>query len=61
MNKVDIYDFFKLYDIGVQATVSVTTNSCQSQIKTFKNMEVMVRGPNLKENGCQTVGKFEFE
>ena len=59
MNKVDIYDFFKLYDIGIQATVNMNTTACQSTINSYENMEVMTRGPNTRENGCQTTAKFE--
>jgi hypothetical protein len=29
MNKVDIYDFFKLYDIGVQVSAEMASNYSQ--------------------------------
>jgi hypothetical protein len=37
MKKVDIYDFFKLYDVGVQAVPSISTNFAQCDKKIFKN------------------------
>ncbi len=30
MKTVDIYDFFKLYDVGVQATVDMKNEASQS-------------------------------
>lgn len=59
MNKVDIYDFFKLYDVGVQASAEKTSNYSQVEPKVFKNVEVMTRKLKTIEHSCQTVGKID--
>lgn len=57
MQKVDIYDFFKLYDVGVQATVEIRHGFTQCEVKSFKSAEVMTKNINTVENGCQTLSK----
>ena len=37
MKQVDIYDFFKLYDIGVQATPEIKSQGCQMTEKNYKD------------------------
>jgi hypothetical protein len=46
MNKVDIFDFFKLYDIGVQVSAEMTNDSTQVDHKIYKNAEIMTRKIN---------------
>lgn len=61
MKKVDIYDFFKLYDIGVQASAEMKTEYTQIEHKVYRNAEIMTKGINTIEHSCQTVGKFDFK
>lgn len=61
MNKVDIYDFFKLYDIGVQVSAETTNDYTQVDPKVYKNAEIMTRKINIIEHSCQTVGKMDFQ
>ena len=59
MKKVDIYDFFKLYDFGVQVSAEKTSNYSQVEPTVYKNVEVMTRKFKTIEHSCQTVGKIE--
>lgn len=57
MQKVNIYDFFKLYDVGVQATVDIRHDFTQCEVKSFRSAEVMTKNINTVDNGCQTLTK----
>ena len=59
MEKVDIFDFFKPYDVGIQATVEMTNDSCQGEVKTYKSTEMMTRAAHMVEHGCQTASRNE--
>jgi hypothetical protein len=61
MKKVDIYDFFKLYDYGVQVSAEMKNDYTQSEVKVYRGAEVMTNGTNTIEHGCQTVEKFDFK
>ena len=55
MKKVNIYDFFKLYDVGVQATPSVFSQAVQLDKLLLKNVEVMTKNIYTADNFCQTL------
>ena len=55
MKRVDIYDFFKLYDVGVQATPSISSSSAQCDQKVYRHVEIMTKNISTIEHGCQTV------
>lgn len=38
MKKVDIYDFFKLFDVAVQAVPTTCSDSAQCDPKIYKNV-----------------------
>lgn len=38
MKKVDIYDFFKLFDVAVQAVPTICSDSAQCDQKIYKNV-----------------------
>ena len=46
MKKVDIYDFFKLYDYGVQVSAEMKNDYTQSEVKVYRGAEVMTNGTN---------------
>lgn len=43
MNKVNIYDFFNLIDIGVQATVKMSHFSTQNEAIVTNTIETMTK------------------
>lgn len=43
IKRVDIYDFFKLYDVGVQATPLVASLAVQLDRPSLKHAEVMTK------------------
>lgn len=55
MNKVNIYDFFKLYDVAVQVSPQIANNFAQCDKKVYKNADVMTRNISSMEHGCQTM------
>ena len=59
MKKVNIYDFFKLYDVSVQTTVSTNSLACQSELVAMKNAEIMTKAVSTTDYGCQTVARHE--
>lgn len=54
MKKVNIYDFFKLYDVGCQASPSTSSQAVQFDKIPFKNAEVMTKNIYTTDNFCQT-------
>lgn len=55
MKTVNIYDFFKLYDVGVQASPAVASLAVQLDRPTLKNAEVMTKNNYTADNYCQTL------
>jgi len=55
MKQVDIYDFFRLYDVAVQAVPEITNTETQVQPKQYTNVEVMTRNMSTMEHGVQTM------
>lgn len=55
MKKVDIYDFFKLFDVGVQATPAISSSAAQCDHKVYRHVEIMTKNISTIEHGCQTV------
>lgn len=55
MKRIDIYDFFKLYDVAVQAVPATASDFAQCDKKAFRHAEVMTKNISTIEHGCQTV------
>jgi hypothetical protein len=49
MNRVNIYDYFKLTDVAVQATVNVASVYAQCERKLYQNAEVMTKSTSTAE------------
>jgi len=49
MNKVNIYDYFKLFDVAVQATVNINSTFAQCDHKVYQNAEVMTKNTSTQE------------
>ena len=54
MNKIDIYDLFKLYDYGVQVSPAICNSYAQSEPKIMKHVEVLTRKLSSIEQASQT-------
>ena len=55
MKMVNIYDFFKLYDVGVQATPLTSSQAVQIDKIPLKNVEVMTKNIYTADNCSQTL------
>jgi hypothetical protein len=60
MKKVNIYDFFKLYDVGVQVAPLVASFAVQLDKPFIKNVEVMTKNIYTADNSCQTLPQQDF-
>lgn len=54
MKTVNIYDYFKLFDVGVQATPLTAQKATQNEHKALKDAEVMTHVVRTVEHECQT-------
>ena len=61
MRNVNIYDYFKLFDVGVQFTPPTQSLACQSEEIPRQNAEVMTKMVKLMDNGCQTATRNETQ
>ena len=59
IKNVNIYDYFKLYDYGVQFSPQTQNLACQSEELVQKDVEVMAMTVKKVDNYCQTVRKIE--
>ena len=54
VRNVNIYDFFKLYDMGVQVSPNITATACQSEQLAHKHADTMTKMCVTVDHSCQT-------
>ena len=59
IKNVNIYDYFKLFDYGVQFCPETQSLACQSEELVKKDVEVMALTVKTVDNYCQTVKRVD--